>query len=354
MAGYTSEQLQAMVRPDRVRRAIYTDPAIFEIEMAKIFRRVWLYVGHESLVPTPGDYYCTHLARQPVVLSRHRDEGICVLFNRCGHRGAKVLSRERGNARVFTCMYHGWSYRPNGALAGVPMRSDFPEESLADPQFGMARLPRVDSYRGFVFASFNADAEPLLDYLAEARRGHRRARRPLAGGRGGALSRLPSLPLPGQLEAPARESRGHVPPRRLPRVHRRPRRPPVQAPRRGRGRGCGVLRRQRRGHRRPDRRARPQQPAQLRSLALRQGAIGRPLGRLPRHHGAALRRGTHRRHPQEPPPQHDLLSQLRHPAGAELGAGDPPGGGGFHRGRGLAGAPSRARPRASPTTWCAS
>ena len=35
----------------------------------------------------------------------------------------------------------------------------------------MARLPRVESYRGFVFASFNADAEPLLDYLAEARRG---------------------------------------------------------------------------------------------------------------------------------------------------------------------------------------
>ena len=94
-----------------------------------------------------------------------------MLFNRCGHRGAKVLNRERGNAKVFTCMYHGWSFRPNGALAGVPMRADFPEESLKAAQFGMARLPRVESYRGFVFASFNADAEPLLDYLAEARRG---------------------------------------------------------------------------------------------------------------------------------------------------------------------------------------
>ena len=171
MAGYTSEELRAMVQPDRVHRAIYTDPAIFEIEMEKIFRRVWLYVGHESLVPNPGDYYCTHLARQPVVLSRHESDGICVLFNRCGHRGAKVLNRERGNARVFTCMYHGWSFRPNGALAGVPMRRDFPDEPLEDPQFGMAALPRTDSYRGFVFASFNPDAGPLLDYLAEARRG---------------------------------------------------------------------------------------------------------------------------------------------------------------------------------------
>ena len=135
MGGYTSEELQAMVRPDRVHRAIYTDPAIFEIEMEKIFRRVWLYVGHESLVPNPGDYYCTQLARQPVVLSRHADDGICVLFNRCGHRGARVLSAERGNAKVFTCMYHGWSFRPNGALAGVPMRADFPEEPLGDPHF---------------------------------------------------------------------------------------------------------------------------------------------------------------------------------------------------------------------------
>jgi len=171
MAGYTSDELRAMVQPDRVHRAIYTDPAIFDIEMEKIFRRVWLYVGHESLVPNPGDYYCTQLARQPVVLSRHESDGICVLFNRCGHRGAKVLNRERGNARVFTCMYHGWSFRPNGALAGVPMRRDFPDEALENPQFGMAALPRVESYRGFVFASFNADAEPLLDYLAEARRG---------------------------------------------------------------------------------------------------------------------------------------------------------------------------------------
>ena len=55
MAGYTSEQLRAMARPDRVRRAIHTDPAIVEIEMEKIVRGVRLHVGHESLVPTRVD-----------------------------------------------------------------------------------------------------------------------------------------------------------------------------------------------------------------------------------------------------------------------------------------------------------
>ena len=171
MSAYSSDELRAMVQPDRVHRSIYVDSEIFEIEMEKIFGRVWLYVGHESLVSKPGDYYCTQIARQSVVLSRHKDGKVYVLHNRCGHRGAKVLSEGRGNAKVFTCMYHGWSFRPNGDLAGVPMRGDFPEAPLKEPQFGMRRLPRVESYRGFVFASFNADVMPLLDYLGEARCG---------------------------------------------------------------------------------------------------------------------------------------------------------------------------------------
>ena len=68
-------------------------------------------------------------------------------------------------------MYHGWSFRPNGELSGVPMRRDFQEATLKDPQSGMARLPRMENYRGFVFASLSPDVLPLLEYLGEARRG---------------------------------------------------------------------------------------------------------------------------------------------------------------------------------------
>jgi benzoate/toluate 1,2-dioxygenase alpha subunit len=96
---------------------------------------------------------------------------VYVLFNRCGHRGARVLSKERGNARIFSCMYHGWGFRPNGALAGVPMRQDFPPGVLDEPTSGMARLPRVETYRGFVFASFNPAVGPLLDFLGESKGG---------------------------------------------------------------------------------------------------------------------------------------------------------------------------------------
>ncbi|MDX3906078.1 MAG: aromatic ring-hydroxylating dioxygenase subunit alpha [Pigmentiphaga sp.] len=168
---YTKEQFADMVQADRVHRAYYTDPAVFEAEMEKVFGKVWVYVGHDSLVPHAGDYYCTTLAGQPVVLSRDDQGDVHVLYNRCGHRGAKVLSKTRGNARVFSCMYHGWGFRPNGDLAGVPMRADFPEASLREPRAGMERLARVDSYRGFVFASMDPDVMPLLDFLGVARQG---------------------------------------------------------------------------------------------------------------------------------------------------------------------------------------
>jgi benzoate/toluate 1,2-dioxygenase alpha subunit len=171
MTPYTNEYLRSLVRDDRVHRSIYTDPQIFELEMEKIFSRVWIYVGHESQIPNPGDFYCTWVARQPVVMTRDLDGKVHVLFNRCGHRGARVLNEECGNARVFTCMYHGWSFRPNGELSGVPMRRDFQEATLKDPQSGMARLPRMGNYRGFVFASLSPDVLPLLEYLGEARRG---------------------------------------------------------------------------------------------------------------------------------------------------------------------------------------
>ena len=53
-------------RPGRVHRRIYTDPGIFELEMVNIFGKAWIYIGHESQVKNPGDYFATHLGRRPL------------------------------------------------------------------------------------------------------------------------------------------------------------------------------------------------------------------------------------------------------------------------------------------------
>ena len=100
---------QTLVQKDRVHRSIYIDPAIFDLEMQRIFGRSWVYVGHESQVPKAGDYVTARIGSVPVVLSRHKNGKVHVLFNSCGHRGAIVCNEERGNVKLFRCAYHGWT-----------------------------------------------------------------------------------------------------------------------------------------------------------------------------------------------------------------------------------------------------
>lgn len=159
-------QLASLIRKDRVHRSVYTDPSIFEFEITNIFEKAWVFVGHESQVPRPGDFFATVIGRQPVVMVRHTDGKVYVVFNRCGHRGAVVCNEERGNVRHFRCMYHGWTFRTNGELLGVPLKNGYPcDFDLKAPELGMPRVPRMESYRGFVFASLSHNGPSLSEHL---------------------------------------------------------------------------------------------------------------------------------------------------------------------------------------------
>jgi phenylpropionate dioxygenase-like ring-hydroxylating dioxygenase large terminal subunit len=171
MGRYDAAAIRTLIEPDRVHRDIYIDPALFELELERIFGRAWIWVGHESQVKSAGDYVTTTIGRQPVVMSRHSDGKVHVLHNRCGHRGAKVVGDREGNARFFRCCYHGWTYRTDGTLRGIPMQRgyDGTRFDMADPRYGMMMLPRIESYRGFVFASLAETGPSLADYLGDAR-----------------------------------------------------------------------------------------------------------------------------------------------------------------------------------------
>ncbi|HSU78131.1 MAG TPA: Rieske 2Fe-2S domain-containing protein, partial [Burkholderiales bacterium] len=98
--------LAKYVEPDRVRREVYTDPDIFELEMQRIHERVWIYCGHESQIPKAGDYYAVQLGRQPMLMVRAGDGKIHVLYNRCPHRGNMMCGDRKGNAGdFFRCSY---------------------------------------------------------------------------------------------------------------------------------------------------------------------------------------------------------------------------------------------------------
>src|SRR4051794_41148448 len=117
-------QFDQLIQHDRVHRRVYTDAEVFEAELARLFGRAWLYVGHESQVARGGDFIITRLGRQPVIMVRHSDGAIHVLHNRCAHRGPKVVSVESGNAGEFRCCYHGWTYATDGRLISAPYSKD--------------------------------------------------------------------------------------------------------------------------------------------------------------------------------------------------------------------------------------
>ena len=99
-----------LVQAHRVHRSIYTEPEIFDQEMAKIFGGTWVYVAHESQIPEPNDFITTHLGRRELIVTRDRDGQLRALFNRCSHRASTVCQQDQGSAEHFQCSYHGWTY----------------------------------------------------------------------------------------------------------------------------------------------------------------------------------------------------------------------------------------------------
>jgi phenylpropionate dioxygenase-like ring-hydroxylating dioxygenase large terminal subunit len=162
-----NEDLALLVQPDRVHRSVYADPAIFELEMQRIFGRAWLVLGHDSQVPNPGDYFTTRMGKEPVIVVRD-DKGIGVLVNRCAHRGSMVCAEGRGNVERFVCPYHGWSYDRAGELRAVPFSQNYEPAKLAELR--LAAAPRVAVYRGFIFASLSSSGEDLETFLGPARK----------------------------------------------------------------------------------------------------------------------------------------------------------------------------------------
>ncbi len=153
-----------LVFEDRVHRILYTDPRIFDEEMTKIFGAVWVYLGHESQIPAPNDFVATRMGRRPLILVRDSEGVLRALYNRCTHRGSTVCREARGSAKSFQCGYHGWTFLNSGKLNGVPWPDGY-ADNFEDEKFNLAQVPRVESYRGFVFGTLNLDAPSLADYL---------------------------------------------------------------------------------------------------------------------------------------------------------------------------------------------
>jgi benzoate/toluate 1,2-dioxygenase alpha subunit len=165
------DAVRALVRDAEVHRDVYTCPEIFALEMERLFANTWVYVGHDSQVPTTGDYFTTSIGLQPVLMVRHDDGVVHVLYNRCPHKGTRIANETCGNTgRFFRCPYHAWSFRTDGSPAALPLPSGYEntgfKQSIAAG--GMTPVRQVHNYRGFVFAKM-ADCGPSFEaYFGES------------------------------------------------------------------------------------------------------------------------------------------------------------------------------------------
>ncbi|NYE24633.1 aromatic ring-hydroxylating dioxygenase subunit alpha [Pigmentiphaga litoralis] len=164
----TNEALAGLVREDSVHKSVYTDPDIFALEMQRIYGKAWIYVGHDSQVPKTGDYLATRIGDQDVVMVRSQSGAVNVVYNRCPHKGAKLVGEGCGNTgKFFRCPYHAWTFKLDGSHFSLPLRNGLEGTNYdpENPDFSMKKLARVDTYRGFVFANQSEDGPDLKTFL---------------------------------------------------------------------------------------------------------------------------------------------------------------------------------------------
>src|SRR5215210_5732558 len=108
------------VEQGQISRQIFDDPAIYQQEQDRVFGKCWLYLGHESQLPRPGDYFTNYMGEAPVIVTRGVGGRIHAFLNSCRHRGRRICQTDNGNTLSFRCPYHGWTYDTRGKLVGVP------------------------------------------------------------------------------------------------------------------------------------------------------------------------------------------------------------------------------------------
>ena len=159
------DQLISSYRPGHAMpRGFYTSQAIYDYDIAQVWNRNWIWAGHQSQIPNPGDYFLFDYGPESIIVVRDRDGNIRAHLNVCRHRGSRICTDAKGSARVFACPYHAWTFELSGKLrAARNMDPDF------DPSDWGLFPVRVKVFQGLIFVCADPETpalEPVLDRLA--------------------------------------------------------------------------------------------------------------------------------------------------------------------------------------------
>ena len=168
-ANWSRDKLFDQVGGDgsSVDPTIYTDQSLYDLELERVFGRAWLFLAHETQIPNPGDFLNTYMGEDSILVVRQKDNSVGAFLNQCRHRGMRLCRAECGNAKSFTCSYHGWVHDMSGELVMVPFEQEAYHGEIDKSEWSPVKVPRIEAYKGLVFGTWDLEAPSLLDYLGD-------------------------------------------------------------------------------------------------------------------------------------------------------------------------------------------
>jgi benzoate/toluate 1,2-dioxygenase subunit alpha len=129
-----------------------------------------VYRVSRDIFTDPEIYFTTYIGRQAIFIARDHDGELKAFINACSHRGAMLCRIKRGNRRVYTCPFRGWTFENSGKLLKVtnPEGAGYPDDFNTAGSHDLTKVARFESYRGFLFGSLNPNVPPLGAHLGEA------------------------------------------------------------------------------------------------------------------------------------------------------------------------------------------
>ena len=144
---------------------IMNNADLYRPELRRIFGRAWNYLGHVSEFSEPGDYARRYIGEDPFIVTRDESGELHAFLDSCMHRGAQFCTAENGNTSHFRCPYHGWTYKNDGTLQGMPHMG----EAYQDLDEDEIRLEEahLDTYQGLIFGRIADEGPSLATYLGD-------------------------------------------------------------------------------------------------------------------------------------------------------------------------------------------
>lgn len=144
----------------------YFSKEFHDVEVEKVWKRVWQMACHEDDIPDIGDYLVYDVAELSFLVVRSGPDEIKAYWNACLHRGKLLRANDGKWAKDLRCSFHGWCWNLDGSIKEIPCQWDFPYPEAQPERVGLPEV-KVGRWHGFVFINPDLDAEPLEDYLGD-------------------------------------------------------------------------------------------------------------------------------------------------------------------------------------------